>query len=166
MSTTFIEQPPKPAYFKTSQFEKAYHSPYTEEQIWNWLNNPKTFTASQVWPYKVEFLPDKTQKSDFERGVLNNHHGPLLSLAGLIGEINPHYRDLHYFYGSYAISFRFFRPFRLEFWTATDANGSQLKMKLSTHVYSPFYKFWNWSQQIFWSGFGKKMNHAIKKSLK
>jgi hypothetical protein len=58
----------------------------------------------------------------FEPRVLNVHHGPQLNVAGVIGEVrDPQsgvaaYRDLKYFYGSYAISSRFVRPTRLQFW--------------------------------------------------
>lgn len=155
----------KPPKFKTHIFKKEYESPYEESQIWDWLNDPKTFTDHQVWPFRVEFLPNENQTHDFEKGVLNSHHGPMLSLAGEIGEITPHYRDLQYYYGSYAISFRLARPFRLEFWTEDREDKRIVRVQLSSFVAPPFYNLWNWSQKLFWSRFGRWMNKSIKKRI-
>ncbi|WMN10985.1 hypothetical protein QYS49_36725 [Marivirga salinae] len=155
----------KPIKFKTHIFTKEYESPYQESQIWDWLNDPKTFTDNQVWPFRVEFLRNENQEHDFEEGVLNIHHGPMLSLAGEIGEITSHYRDLQYFYGSYAISFRIIRPFRLEFRTEDKEDKRIVRVQLSSYVAPSFYKIWNWSQSIFWSRFGRWMNKSIKKRI-
>jgi hypothetical protein len=155
----------KPAHFREHTFTKTYDSSYTEPQIWAWLNDSKTFIDSQTWPYRVEFLKDSTQENDFETGVLNTHHGPFLSLAGEIGEVTPHYRDLPYFYGSYALSFRILRPFRLEFWSEDKGDKRVVTVKLSTYVAPAFYNIWNWSQGIFWNGFGKWMNKSVKRRL-
>jgi hypothetical protein len=155
----------KPPKFKTHIFTKEYDSPYTESQIWDWLNDPKTFIDNQTWPFRVEFLRNENQKQYFEKGVLNTHHGPMLSLAGEIGEVTPHYRDLQYYYGSYVFSFRLVRPFRLEFWTDNRGDKRILKMQLSSHVTPSFYKIWNWDQNIFWSRFGKWMNKSINKRI-
>ncbi|MGJ3236316.1 hypothetical protein [Marivirga sp.] len=156
----------KPRNFKTHIFTKEYETLYSEEEIWKWLNNADTFIKSQVWPFRVEFLRNEYQTKDFETGVLNNHHGPGLSLAGKIGEITPHYRDLEYFYGSYALSFRLVRPFRLEFWSENKGDKRIVKVQLSSFVSKSFYSIWAWSQKIFWNRFGKKMNSGIKKLLK
>jgi hypothetical protein len=155
----------KPKHFKTHVFTKEYRSPHQESQIWDWLNDPATFIDDQIWPYRVEFLPNENQAHDFETGVINNHHGPMLSLAGEIGEITPHYRDLHYYYGSYAISFRIIRPFRLEFWTEDKGDHRIVTVQLSSYIAPSFYKLWNWSQKIFWSRFGKWMNKSVKKRI-
>ncbi|MDX1373568.1 MAG: hypothetical protein R3321_13935, partial [Nitrososphaeraceae archaeon] len=156
----------KPSHFKIHEFNRTYKSLYNEDQIWNWLNDPKTFTDNQVWPYRVEFLPGDQHKQTFETGVLNNHHGPFLSLAGRIGEIAPNYRDLQYFYGSYAISFRYIRPYRLQFWTEDLGDHRIVRVQLSSYVHPTFYKMWNFSQKIFWSHFGSWMNKSIKKITK
>lgn len=156
----------KPPKFKTHVFTKDYKTPYAESQIWEWLNDPKTFTDNQIWPFRVEFLRNEQQTNDFEQGVLNIHHGPLLSLAGEIGEITPHYRDLQYYYGSYALSIRIVRPFRLEFWTEDQNDYRKVTVKLSSYVAPSFYNLWDWSQKIFWKRFGKWMNRSIKKRLK
>ena len=156
----------KPEKFKLHTFKKEFQSPYEESQIWNWLNDPKTFTENQFWPYRVEFLRDENQKHDFEKGVLNTHHGPLLSLSGEIGDITPHYRDLLYYYGSYVFSFRLVRPFRLEFWTEDKGDHRSVKMQLSSYVLPSFYKLWNWGQNLFWGRFGNWMNKSVKKKIK
>ncbi|HET8859618.1 hypothetical protein [Marivirga sp.] len=155
----------KPEKFKTYIFKKEYESPYQESQIWDWLNDPSTFIDNQTWPFRVEFLLNENQHHAFEKGVLNTHHGPLLSLAGEIGELTPHYRDLLYYYGSYMFSFRLVRPFRLEFWTEDKGDKRIVRMQLSTYVRPSFYGIWNWGQNIFWSHFGKWMNKSIKKRI-
>ena len=79
-----------------------------------------------------------------EPGVLNVHHGPLINFAGVIGEVRdprpgvPAYRDLKYLYGSYAISPRFARPTRLQFW-AEEADGHTcVTLQLDALVRRPF----------------------------
>ncbi|ADR20357.1 hypothetical protein MATR_20250 [Marivirga tractuosa] len=156
----------KPPNFKTHIFTKEYESPYQESQIWDWLNDPKTFVDNQTWPFRVEFLLNDKQQHEFETGVLTTHHGPLLSLAGQVGEITPHYRDLLYYYGSYVFSFRIVRPFRLEFWTEDNGEKRIVKMQLSSFVAPSFYSIWNWGQNIFWGRFGRWMNRNIKKRIK
>lgn len=80
---------------------------------WSWLCDPDTFVDGQVWPWEVEFLPDENGPGDFRPGVHNAHTGPFMSFAGILGEIEEgRYRDLWYFYGSYALSFKLFRPTR------------------------------------------------------
>jgi len=165
ISAVKVNQLP-PAHFKNHVFEKTYKSPYKEAQLWEWLNDPKTFTDSQIFPYRVEFLLNKEQPTAFTPGVLNNHHGPFLSLAGEIGEVSTHYRDLQYYYGSYAFSFRWIRPYRLEFISDTTENGSTVTVRLSTYTHPSLYNLWNWSQGIFWSRFGRWMNRSVKKMNK
>ena len=106
-------------------YRRSFVTPYLIERVWGWLNDPKTFVEGQVWPYRVEFVD-----GGFEPGVLNVHHGPFIDFAGAIGEVrDPRpgieaYRDLKYFYGSYAISPRLARPTRLQFWAeGTDRGG-------------------------------------------
>ncbi|GAB3337765.1 hypothetical protein GCM10027429_22610 [Marivirga atlantica] len=156
----------KPSHFRNHIFEKTFKSQYNEAQVWDWLNDPKTFTKSQIFPYRVEFLLKPEESSAFSKGVLNIHHGPLLSLAGEIGEVNAHYRDLQYFYGSYAISFRLIRPYRLEFSSAPTEKGTHFTVKLSSFVQPSIYGMWSWSQGLFWSRFGNWMDRSIKKRIK
>ena len=98
----------------------------------------------------------------FELGVLNVHHGPFLNVAGVVGEVpDPRrdisvYRDLKYFYGSYAISPRLVRPTRLQFWMeATEFEGRHtlVTLQLDSLVRRPFVPLWERSQRIFWSRF-------------
>jgi hypothetical protein len=90
------------------------------------------------------------------------HHGPFLNVAGVIGEVRdprpgiPAYRDLKYFYGSYALSPRLVRPTRLQFWAeATDVEGTNtlVALRLDGLVRRPFVPLWEYSQRIFWSRF-------------
>jgi len=166
MSEKLVVNNTKPAHFIDHVFEKTFETKYKEEQVWAWLNDPATFTKSQVFPYRVEFLLKPQEDKYFREGVLNTHHGPLLSLAGEIGQVNDHYRDLQYYYGSYVISFRLIRPYRLEFLSKRLESETHVTVRLSTFVHPGFYKIWNWAQGIFWSRFGNWMNRSIKKRVK
>ncbi len=131
-------------------------------QVWAWLNDPATFVEGQVWPYRVEFVD-----GGFEPGVLNVHHGPLLNAAGVIGEVRgpgetgTAYRDLKYFYGSYAISPRLARPTRLQFWAEGRGSGTGVTLRFDSLVWRPFLGIWDLSQRIFWSRFPRWMNSAL-----
>jgi hypothetical protein len=115
---------------RTLVFEHLFsRKPEKIEKIWQRLQLRQTFTRSQIFPYKVEFDSD-TQKGPFKEGELNSHHGPLISLHGAIGKVNPNYRDLQYFYGSYVLTFRWIRPTRLEFFKS----GDQIKIKVTYYV--------------------------------
>jgi len=154
---------PLPSSFKSHSFKKEYEIDYPEKKVWQWLNDPKTFTDNQVWPYRVEFTQAENHNSDFEEGVFNTHHGPLMSFSGVLGEINESYRDLKYLYGSYFLSIRWIRPHRLQFWTENKGDKTLLTMQLDSYVKPSFYGFWNWGQKLFWSRFGRWANRSIRK---
>jgi hypothetical protein len=125
-------------------------------EIWSWLNTPETFTQNQVWPYRVEFVsPVENQEADFLEGVLNVHHGPLLNFAGVLTKIEPEsYRDLQYYYGSYALSMRWIRPTRLQFWLEDDPDGGTILTGQIDSYVKPFMKgFWSFAQKLFWGQF-------------
>ena len=138
-----------PQGFVLDVFHKEFH--FTEESIssiWEKLQRRETFTKGQLFPYRVEFVAN-SQEGAFSQGELNIHHGPLLSLPGVIGEVSSTYRNLNYFYGSYVISFRLIRPVQLEFFR----NGPTLTLKLHTFIKPWFRPFWRFSNQFFWSIF-------------
>ena len=118
-----------------------------------------------MWPYRVEFVD-----GGFEPGVLNVHHGPFLNAAGVIGEVrNPGersvaFRDLRYFYGSYAISPRLFRPTRLRFWAEESGGGTVVTLQLDCLVRRPFVQPWDLAQRIFWSRFPRWMASSLRNS--
>ena len=125
--------------------------------VWKWLNTPSTFTETQVWPYKVEFYspdPEKTANG-FHPNVLTNHTGPFINFAGVLTEITENYRDLQYYYGSYAISFHLVRPFRLEFSTREQDGITTITCTISSYVKPSFYKIWDRLNKLFWSRFKK-----------
>ncbi len=144
-----------PPGFTPHAYRRSFVTPFPAGQVWAWLNDPATFTESQVWPFRVEFVD-----GGLEPGVLNVHHGPFLNVAGVIGEVrDPRpgvggYRDLKYFYGSYAISPRLVRPTRLQFWAEETASaGTLITLQLDSLVWRPFVSLWDQSQRIFWSRF-------------
>jgi hypothetical protein len=108
---------PTPHLFST-QFINVEHTYALSEkrfqQVIVWLNSYKTFPSYWWLLWRVEFV--NPSGDYFQEGIYSNHHGPLLSAAGVITSMEPHYRDLQYLYGSYFGSFRFFRPLRLQFW--------------------------------------------------
>ncbi|MEM9325832.1 MAG: hypothetical protein AAGA85_09255 [Bacteroidota bacterium] len=158
---------PQPQGFVAHEFTKEFHSAHTKQAIWKWLNQPETFTDTQVPPYRVEFYSPDPEKipNGFNEGVLNIHHGPGINFAGVLTTIRPEsYRDLQYFYGSYAFSLRWLRPYRLEFWVEDSQEmETVVKMKLSTWVKPWTAKLWTSFQSLFWSRFGRWMNKAITK---
>lgn len=161
---TLLTHQPKPEAFRNHSYKRSYTIKYSEGQVWQWLNNPDTFKNNQVWPYRVVFTRTESQKHDFEEGVFNSHHGPLMSFTGVIGEVKPSYRDLKYLYGSYFLSFRWIRPQRLQFWTEPQEDGhTTLTMQLDSYVKPSFYNFWNWGQGLFWGRFGRWANKSIAK---
>lgn len=135
-----------PKNMKDYVFEYSFSKKTNKaEKIWDCLKLRETFVKSQLYPYKVEF-DAPYQKGPFETGELNIHHGPLMSLHGVIGEITNNYRDLQYFYGSYIFSFRWVRPTRLEFFK----DGDQITVKIKYYVkwwIKPFWAGFNW---FFW----------------
>ena len=154
-----------PPGFVEHAYERSFVAPFPVGLVWGWLNDPATFTEGQVWPYRVEFV-----RGGFEPGVLNVHHGPFLNAAGVIGEVRDPapgvsgYRDLKYFYGSYALSPRLVRPTRLRFWaeeTSSTAEGSRVSLELDSLVRRQFVPVWELSQKIFWSRFPAWMEKEL-----
>jgi len=142
-----IEEHPN---FTTHEINKFF--PCTTEQIdtvFENLQKRETFVKGQLPPYKVEF-DAPIQSGTFEEGELNIHHGPLLSVHGVIGEISEKYRDLRYFYGSYILSFRLVRPLRLEFFKENEG----IRLKVTCLVKPWFIKPWEILNNIFWKFFG------------
>ena len=153
---------PKPARFKDHTFRKEFLVYHQEEILWTWLNNPKTFTDSQLWPYRVEFIRGSQHTHDFEEGVHNAHHGPLMSFSGVLEEIKPGYRDLKYLYGSYFLSMRWIRPHRLQFWSEPLEKGSKLTLQLDSYVSPSWAGFWTWLQKIFWGRFERWLKRSLR----
>ena len=152
-----------PDGFVPHAYRKTFRTPHHTGRVWNWLNDPATFTEGQVWPFRVEFVD-----GGFEPGVLNVHHGPLLNFAGAIGEVRPPeadaagYRDLKYFYGSYALSPRLVRPTRLQFWVEDQGEGTLLTLQVDSLVRRRFVRAWDLSQKVFWQRFPRWMESALK----
>lgn len=151
-----------PEGFVPHAYRRVFRVPYGKMRVWNWLNDPATFVEGQIWPFRVEFVD-----GGFEPGVLNVHHGPLLNFAGAIGEVRAPegdaagYRDLKYFYGSYAISPRLVRPTRLQFWVEEAGDGTLLTLQVDSLVHRRFTRFWDLSQRVFWQRFPKWMGSDL-----
>lgn len=151
-----------PEGFVEHVYRRPFVTPYPVRRAWAWLNDPATFVEGQVWPYRVEFVA-----GGFEPGVLNLHHGPFLNVAGAIGEVRGPdegpvaYRDLKYFYGSYAISPRLARPTRLQFWAEEASAGTVVTLQLDALVHRRFTGVWEFGQRVFWSRFPRWMDSAL-----
>jgi hypothetical protein len=143
------QEPSSPPGFVLYEFERTFT--YSKEKIdsaWKRLQRRETFTKGQLFPYRVEFAA-LSQEGEFAPGELNIHHGPFLSVHGAIGEVNPTYRSLDYFYGSYVLSFRLVRPIRLEFFR----DGNNLKVKIGVYVRPWFKPIWHFGNVLLWSSF-------------
>ena len=150
-----------PPGFVSHVHRYTFPTPHPPSLVWAWLNDPATFTEGQVGPFRVEFIG-----GGFEPGVLNAHQGPLLNLPGVIGEVRGFgrgvaYRDLKYFYGSYAISPRVVRPTRLQFWAEGSGEGTLVTLQVDSLVRRRFGRVWNLLQRIFWSRFPRWMASAL-----
>ena len=159
---------PLPPGFKDHKHTFTVNISARETDIWDWLNDTKTFTDNQIWPYKVEFYSPNPEiiPNGFNEGVFTNHTGPLINFAGQLMEIKENYRDLQYFYGSYAISFKWVRPYRLEFKTTViDEDSTDITCTISSYVKPGIYKLWDKSQQVFWRRFRKWATKSIRKNI-
>lgn len=148
---------PQPEGFKASTYTFDFEIKASSAKVWNWLNDPKTFTETQIWPYKVEFYsPDPSKvPNGFNEEVLNIHYGPFINFAGKLVTIREDYRDLQYYYGSYAISIRWIRPYRLEFWTKESNGITTITCTVSYWVKPWIASFWMKAQKLFWTTFPK-----------
>lgn len=131
--------------------------------VWRWLCDPATFTDGQIPPFRVEFLNNAAGQTGFHEGVYNAHVGPLMSFSGVLGEIEEEsYRDLQYFYGSYAISHALFRPVRLQFWLdAAGPSSTVLRLQLDTYVRERALGPWRKLMSVFWKRFGRWCEKAV-----
>ncbi|MEM9200929.1 MAG: hypothetical protein AAGC53_04690 [Actinomycetota bacterium] len=153
-----------PPGFIDDVYEHTWQIGRPRAAVWAWLCDPATFTDGQIPPWRVEFLLNPEGETGFEPGVYNAHVGPFISFSGVLGEIDePQYRDLQYFYGSYALSHALFRPTRLQFWLDDDVAGesSVLHLQLDTHVRRRAAGLWRRMMRIFWKRFGSWCERAI-----
>ena len=98
----------------------------------------------------------------FHVGVLNTHHGPGLNFAGVIAAVEPMaYRDLRYFYGAYALSPRWIRPTRLQFWTEADGEGTGVRLQVDSLVRAGWGGRWSWLQERFWRRFPRWLRKGV-----
>lgn len=153
-----------PPGFTTVPYEHEWHLDFDRAEVWEWLCDPDTFIDGQVWPWEVEFLPDEQGPGGFRPGVYNAHTGPFMSFAGVLGEIEEGgYRDLHYFYGSYALSFKLFRPIRLQFWVEDRPGGTAVRLRVDAHVRAWAEGIWEWLMKTYWPLFGRFASVGIRR---
>lgn len=152
-----------PPGFVTDVYTHTWQIPKDRAAVWTWLCDPATFSDGQIWPYQVEFLADDEGPGTFRTGVYNAHTGPFMCFAGVLGEIRDNeYRDLQYSYGSYALSHRFARPTRLQFWAADDPDGgTTLTLQVDAYVNKRARGVWTRIMKVFWPRFGTWAEKAV-----
>lgn len=152
-----------PSGFVARTTEYRFTAEADRMAVWNWLNDPATFVDSQVWPWRVEFVG-----GGFEPGVLNCHYGPFMVFAATVGEIRPgFYRDLRYYYGSYAVSFRLIRPVRLQFLLddvpggGAGRGGTEVRIVVDALVRRPLAPLWTRAITLFWGRFATWLRRSV-----
>ena len=153
-----------PAGFVEHAFEQQWTVGRSRAAVWEWLCDPATFTDGQLRPFRVEFLTNAAGQTGFSEGVYNAHVGPFMSFSGVLGTIvHERYRDLQYFYGSYAVSHGLFRPTRLQFWLddGPDDSSTVLRLRLDSYVRRRAVGSWETLMGIFWKRFGRWCEKAI-----
>ncbi len=158
----FPEQPP-PGFVR-NVYEHRWEIGRPRSAVWSWLCDPATFVDGQIPPFRVEFLTNPAGASGFAEGVYNAHVGPFMSFSGVLGRIEPErYRDLQYFYGSYAISHALFRPTRLQFWVDDGAaeGTTVMRLQLDTDVRRRAERTWVKAMGMFWRRFGSWCERGI-----
>ncbi|NNE74864.1 MAG: hypothetical protein HKN26_14465 [Acidimicrobiales bacterium] len=159
--------PAPPAGFVRHEYQRRWEIGRARSAVWQWLCDPSTFTDGQIPPFRVEFLTNAAGETGFAEGVYNAHVGPFMSFSGVLGEIEPErYRDLQYFYGSYAISHALFRPTRLQFWLEDgNARGTtMMQLQLTADVRRRAERVWVKSMDLFWRRFGRWCERDIPNS--
>lgn len=143
-----------PKSFVRDAFEIEFTVNALCTDVHEWLMRKDTFSSGQLPPYKVEFLQN-TLSEYMLLGDKTNHHGPFIQFAGEITKVDPgQYRRLDYYYGSYALSFRWARPVCLEITTTPTENKSTLvKLGLQTDVHWFFAPIWKLMMLLFWNQF-------------
>ncbi len=156
-----------PPRFEPHAYTFACNLPAPIHIVWGWLNTPETFTKGQLWPYRVEFVSGDPARraAGFAEGIQNAHHGPLMNFAGVLAQVRPpHYRDLQYYYGSYALSFRLIRPTRLQFWLAARPDGTtQLHGRVDSYVRRGIGPLWSGTQRLFWQSFRRWATREVRR---
>ena len=156
--------PSPPPGFVRHVYEHEWHIGRPRPAVWAWLCDPSTFTEGQIPAFRVEFLTNAAGETGFAEGVYNAHVGPFMSFSGVLGTIEPErYRDLQYFYGSYAISHALFRPTRLQFWVddGSAPDTTIMWLRLDTDVRRGTEKLWVRGMELFWRRFGSWCERAI-----
>jgi len=155
-----------PPGFIHDVYERTWTIDRRRSDVWAWLCDPATFTDGQIPPFRVEFLQNPAGENGFAEGVYNQHVGPLMCFAGVLGEFDhERYRDLQYFYGSYAVSHALYRPTRLQFWLddGDRPDSTTLTLQLDTFVRANPLAVgtWNTLMDAFWTRFGHWAERAI-----
>lgn len=156
----------KPPGFEEHTHQFSFLLEAETETVWSWLCDTKTFTETQYWPWRVEFYSPDPQSipNGFHEGVFTNHSGPFINFAGVLTKIEPYrYRDLQYLYGSYAFSFQWVRPFRLEFWVSDQDGQTEVTCAISSYVRPSVKPIWAGMQRLFWGRFRKWASKATNK---
>ena len=151
-----------PRGFVRSTYRHEWLIARPRAEVWSWLDDPATFTDSQVKPYRSEFVANDEGDNDgadgFAEGCYHGQVGPMLSLAGVLGAIEPdRYRDVQYFYGSYIGSRWLFRPTRVQFWLddGPGAHCTVMRVRMDAHVRRRAQPVWERMMTSFWTRFGR-----------
>lgn len=160
----------QPKGWRIHQHTFEYFVAADRAAVWTWLNTPETFTEGQPPFYRVEFTSPDPERipAGFYEGVQNVHHGPFLNFAGVLTEIREgEYRDLQYYYGSYALTMWWIRPTRLQFWVEEVEPGiTRVRGQVDSYVKPWIAKMWGWAQRFFWGNFQRLIQQALEPKVR
>lgn len=155
---------PAPRGFRAHTHRYTFGLAHSQPRVWRWLTDPDTFSTAARWPWRVEFVG-----GGFETGVLAAHHGPGMNFAGILAEIRPpDYRDLRYFYGSYALTRSLARPTRLQFWLRDTGTERRAECEVTLQV-DAWVRRWiapavTAVQRLFWPSFARGARRSLDRA--
>ena len=142
---------PCPTKFSEKKFTSSHVCQNSITTCWDYVSNMNTFQGSFWNLSKVEYVTPGQDQASFSEGTYTNHHGPLLSANGILSTVHaPTYRKMDYFYGSYIVTFRLFRPVALIFELNELNEHTQIKTEITVFIHKRMPNFIHSLMGVVW----------------